>query len=55
VHVSVITRAQLMAGSGAKAAITELMSPYRESLVDRVVAERAGRVRREAGSGYPML
>ncbi len=42
-----------MAGSGAKAAITELMSPYRESPVDRAVAEPAVRVRREAGIRLP--
>jgi toxin FitB len=46
-HYSVITRAELFAGSSATDAITHLLAPFRELLVDRDVAERAGRLRRE--------
>lgn len=48
-HYSVITRAELFAGSTASDAVTMLLAPFREIGVDRAVAERAGRVRREAG------
>jgi len=53
VHVSVITRAELLAGTSASNVITELLSPYRELPIDRAVAERAGRVRRETGIRLP--
>ena len=46
-HYSVITRAELFAGSSATDAITRLLAPFRELPVDRHVAERAGRIRRE--------
>ncbi len=53
VHVSVVTRAELLAGTTAGNVVTELLSPYRELVIDRAVAERAGRVRRETGIRLP--
>jgi predicted nucleic acid-binding protein len=52
-HYSVITRAELFAGSTATASVTTLLGPFREVVVDRAIAERAGRVRREAGIRLP--
>lgn len=48
-HVSVITRAELMAGSSASELIKVLLDPLRELAVDRVIVDRAGRVARESG------
>ncbi len=48
-HYSVVTRAELFAGSSATSLVTTLLSPFRELAVDRAVAERAGRIRRESG------
>ena len=48
-----ITRAELFAGSTATASVITLLGPFREVVVDRAVAERAGRVRREAGIRLP--
>jgi toxin FitB len=53
VHVSVITRCELFAGTSASAVITTLLEPFRELPVDRAVAERAGRIRRETGTRTP--
>lgn len=52
-HFSVITRAELVAGNSATHAITTLLAPFREVPVDRAVAERAGRIRRESGTRLP--
>jgi hypothetical protein len=52
-HYSVITRAELFAGSSATAQITRLLAPFRELPVDRAVAERAGRIKRESGLRMP--
>ena len=52
-HYSVITRAELLAGNTATESVNLLLSPFREIPVDRVVAERAGRVRRESGTRLP--
>ena len=52
-HYSVITRAELLAGNAAPEAVNLLLSPFREIPVNRVVAERAGRVRRESGARLP--
>jgi predicted nucleic acid-binding protein len=52
-HYSVVTRAELFAGSSATARVSELLSPFREVPVDRAVAERAGRIRREVGIRLP--
>jgi predicted nucleic acid-binding protein len=48
VAYSVITRTELFAGRGAdERVIRRLLSPFEELEVDRAVAERAGRLRRE--------
>lgn len=47
VGYSVVTRAELFAGNSATGLVSELLSPFRELPVDRAVAERAGRIRRE--------
>ena len=52
-HYSVITRAELFAGSSATNVVVQLLGPLREVEVDRVIAERAGRVRRETGIRLP--
>lgn len=52
-HYSVITRAELFAGSSATNAVNELLGALREVPVDRAIAERAGRVRRETGLRLP--
>ena len=52
-HYSVISRAELFAGNTATNLTTELLAPFRELLVDRAVAERAGRVAREFGLRLP--
>jgi predicted nucleic acid-binding protein len=52
-HYSVVTRAELFAGSVATDALTALLAPFREIVVDRAIAERAGRVRRESGIRLP--
>jgi predicted nucleic acid-binding protein len=49
----VITRAELFAGSSATEAIVRLLAPFREIDVDRDIAERAGRIRRETGVRPP--
>jgi predicted nucleic acid-binding protein len=53
VHYSVITRAELFAGNTASQLISTLLAPFREIPVDRTVAERAGRIRRESGIRLP--
>jgi toxin FitB len=53
VHYSVITRAELFAGSSATANVTTLLAPFREIAIDRGIAERGGRVRRDAGIRLP--
>lgn len=52
-HYSVITRAELFAGSSATPAVSQLLGSLREIPVDRAIAERAGRVRRETGIRLP--
>lgn len=52
-HYSVITRAELVAGSSATESVQMLLSPFREIPVDRKIAERAGRICRESGSRLP--
>ena len=53
VHYSVVTRAELFAGNAASELVTVLLAPFRELPVDRPVAERAGRIRRETGVRLP--
>jgi predicted nucleic acid-binding protein len=50
---SVVTRAELFAGTTATAVVTRLLSPFRELPIDRAVAEQAGRIRRESGLRMP--
>lgn len=51
---SVVTRCELFAGRGAREdALRELLEPFRELGVDRAIAERAGRLRRETGIRTP--
>jgi predicted nucleic acid-binding protein len=52
-HYSVITRAELFAGTTATDTIATLLGGLRELPVDRSIAERAGRIRREAGVRLP--
>lgn len=52
-HYSVITRAELFAGTVATDLAVQLLAPFREVAVDRAVAERAGRLRRETGIRLP--
>lgn len=52
-HYSVITRAELFAGSTATALTSRLLAALREVPVDRDVAERAGRIVRECGLRLP--
>ena len=52
-HYSVITRAELFAGNSASELTTRLLAPFREIGVDRAIAERAGRIRRESGVRLP--
>ena len=52
-HYSVVTRAELFAGTTASALAARLLAPFREVAVDRAIAERAGRVAREFGLRLP--
>jgi hypothetical protein len=52
-HYSVVTRAELFAGSSASDQVTLLLAAFRELLVTQAVAERAGRIRREYGVRMP--
>lgn len=52
-HYSVITRAELFAGNTATALASQLLAPLREVPVDRMVAERGGRIAREFGLRLP--
>ena len=52
-HYSVVTRCELLAGKVGSAVVTELLGPHRELDVNRKVAERAGRIRRETGIATP--
>ena len=50
---SVITRAELFAGNSASDLTMRLLGPFREISVDRSIAERGGRIRRETGIRLP--
>lgn len=52
-HYSVVTRSELFAGTSGTDLAARLLAPFREIGVDRAVAERAGRVRRETGVRLP--
>ena len=53
VNYSVVTRAELFAGSSATEIVSLLLAPFREIDVGREIAERAGRLRRESGIRLP--
>lgn len=53
IHYSVVTRAELFAGSTATDLTTRLLAPFRELEIDRAIAERAGRIVREFGTRLP--
>lgn len=46
-HYSVITQAELFAGTSGSDLAATLLGPFREISVDRAIAERAGLIRRE--------
>lgn len=50
---SVITRVELFAGATGTDLATRVLAPFREIPVDRPIAERAGRIRRESGLRMP--
>jgi hypothetical protein len=52
IHYSVITRAELLAGTTGDSADI-LLRPFREIPVDRPIAARGGRIRRETGVRLP--
>jgi toxin FitB len=52
-HYSVVTRAELIAGNSASAVTMRLLAPFREIPVNRAIAERGGRIRRETGIRLP--
>ena len=52
-HYSVITRAELFAGTRGTDLAARVLAPLREIPVDRAIAERAGRIRREFGLRMP--
>lgn len=52
-HYSVVTRAELFAGTAETGLAARVLSPFHEILVDRPIAERAGRIRRESGLRMP--
>lgn len=52
-HYSVITRAELFAGATGTGLAAQVLAPFREVPVDRPIAERAGRIRRETGLRMP--
>ena len=53
VHYSVITRCELLSGAVGSGIVQTLLDPFRELAVDRNVAERAGRIRRETRIATP--
>jgi hypothetical protein len=52
-HYSVITRAELFSGARGVREAAVLLAPLAEVPVDRTIAERAGRIRRENGLRLP--
>ena len=53
VHYSVVTRTELFAVNAAIDLCSRLLASFPELSVDRVVAERAGRIAREFGTRTP--
>lgn len=52
-HYSVITRVELFTGATGTGLAAQVLAPFREIPVDRPIAERAGRIRRESGLRMP--
>jgi predicted nucleic acid-binding protein len=52
-HYSVVTRAELFAGTSGPDLVAQLLAPFHEMDVNRPIAERAGRIRRETGVRLP--
>ena len=52
-HYSVVTRAELLAGTTGTDLAARVLAPLREIPVDRAIAERAGRIQREFGLRMP--
>jgi predicted nucleic acid-binding protein len=50
---SVITRAELFAGTTGTDLAARVLAPFREIPIDRAVGERAGRIRRETSLRLP--
>lgn len=54
IHYSSVTRAELFAGRGTEERrVRRLLEPFTELVVDRPVAERAGRLRRSTAIRLP--
>ncbi|MDP9320931.1 MAG: type II toxin-antitoxin system VapC family toxin [Chloroflexota bacterium] len=53
ISYSVITRSELFAGRTNEARVEEFLAPFREIPVDRMIAERAGRLRRGSAMRTP--
>jgi predicted nucleic acid-binding protein len=54
VSYSIVTRVELFAGRASQEeTVATLLAPFRELAIDRAIAERAGRLRRELGVGLP--
>jgi predicted nucleic acid-binding protein len=53
ISYSVVTLAELVAGTSATATVVELLAAFRARPVDAAIAERAGRIRRESGILLP--
>lgn len=53
IHYSVVSRAELFAGNTASDIVSALLAPFRELDVNRPIAERAGRLRRESAVRLP--
>ena len=55
IHYSVVTRTELFAGRGSdEVAVSRLLAPFQELPVDRPVAERTGRLRRQKDIRLPV-
>jgi predicted nucleic acid-binding protein len=53
-HYSVVTRCELFAGRGTEEErVRTLLGPFAEIEIDRAIAQRAGRLRRESGMRTP--
>ena len=53
-HYSVVTRCELFAGRASEEErVQRVLAPFQELTLDRGVAERAGRIRRETGIRTP--